>query len=142
MKKFTLGACLHQQECTFDSEYSDLLRFDMGCLQNPLEWVSLGWKEKAEEFVQSNATFVFQLVLVIEGARFSTFMFLLIQTAMLQSQMAQAITYMVLSGVCRKSKKIVRRTIWFTNEGMLERGKLNFPLSQQARTEAEFVHHV
>ena len=68
MKKFTLGVCLHQQECSFNSEHSDLPWFDMVRLQKPLMWVSLGWKEKIAAFVQSNATFVSLLVLAIEGA--------------------------------------------------------------------------
>ena len=80
----------------------------MGRLQNPLEWVSLGWKEKIAAFVLSNATFVSLLVLTIEGACFCIFVFLLIQTAILHGcQMAKAIAYMVLCRVCRKSKKII-----------------------------------
>ena len=142
MKKFTLGVCLHQQECSSNGDNSDLPRFDKGHLQNPLEWVSLGWKQKIEEFVQSNATFVSLLVLAIEGAHFSTFVFLLIQTAMLHGhQAAQAIAYTVLCGVCHKSKKIVRWNPLFTSDGVLERGKSN-PLSQEAGTEAKLVNRV
>ena len=36
MKKFTLGVCLHKEECSFDSDHADLPQFDMGRLQNPL----------------------------------------------------------------------------------------------------------
>ena len=74
---------LHQEECKFDSDTADLPQFDMGCLENPLEWASLGWKEKITAFIQSKATFVSLLVLAIEGARFLTFVFLLIQTVVL-----------------------------------------------------------
>ena len=94
-----------------------------------------------EEFVESNATFVSLLVLTIEGARFSTFMFLLIQTAMLHGrQTAQAIAYRVLCRVCCKSKKIVHQNQQFTSNGVLERGKN--PLSQEAGTESSLVNHV
>ena len=84
------------------------------------------------------------MVLVIEGARFLTFVFLLIQTAVLHgSKTAQAITYTILCGICRQYEKIVRRNQWFTNENnMLERRK-TFPLSQEAGSQADsFVHHV
>ena len=80
MKKFTLGFCLHQQECSFDVNHPDLPRFDMGHLQNPLEWVSLRWKRKIAEIVRSNTKLVSLLVLAIEGTHFCTFVFLLIQT--------------------------------------------------------------
>ena len=118
--------------------------FDMGCLQNPHEWVSLGWKEKIAALVQSNVMFVSLLFLAIEGACFCTFIFLLIQTSVLYGiRTAQAIAYTVLCGICHQSEKVIQRSQRFTNENeMLERGK-NSALSQEAGFEANsFLHHV
>ena len=96
-KKLALGVCLQEEECSFDSNPADMPRFDMGQLQNPLAWPYLGWKDKIIMFIQTKGTFICLLVIIIEGSRFCTFIFLLIQTSALYGiRTAQAIAYTVL----------------------------------------------
>ena len=106
MKKLALGVCLQEEECSFDSNPADITWFDMGQLQNPLEWAALRWKGKITAFIQSKVTFISLLVL---GARFFTFIFLLIQTSVLHGRRtAQAIAYTILCSICHQSKKVVK----------------------------------
>jgi hypothetical protein len=104
-KTLSYGVCIHQGECQPDPTVSS---FNLQQLENPLTWATMGWIK----IINSHATFISILVILIKSGRFLIFIFLFLQTLLLHGlEAAQAIAYMVCCNAIRHSKTVSRRKI-------------------------------